>query len=239
MANLFATRLIDINTFSSNNHVDVEISFDKPFTEKVSIDKDNLNHYIFFPKVKVERAKEVSTNNKNYRFIRVFPEQGGMLLKIQEEEDKKINLEISKAQDSYKVRLRIKPKSNYQLGKFKVDSKVGEDVPDMTRNYLISMGFVALLLLIWILTKLFKKSSSTSFFVKNGKNSLKVSVEVQKIIDPQNKIVLIKFAGMNYIVLVGQNNMLLDRYPDKVASSGSKFDTTLKHSQRKLDSLIN
>lgn len=237
--NLFAVKLLNSDTYTNNNHIDIEFSLNAPYKYSAITTKEGLNHYIFFKDIDVERAKEISRESKQYKFVRIFPDNDGLLVKVREKKDK-LNIDISKSKDGYKIKLKIKPQGKYQLGKYKVDPTVGEDVPNLEKNYLISAGFIALLLLIWIIVKLLTKSkNSKNFFVKNGNTALKVEIETQKVIDNQNKIVQIKMGGMIYIVLVGQNNMLLDKFPEKKEEVISKFDANLKSSQKRLNALLN
>ncbi len=238
----YGAKLLDINTYTNTNYTDLKISLDAPYTQKVVLSKDGEDHLILLSGVEVARAKEVAKESKRYKFIRIFPERSGLLFKIREKEQP-LTIDISKSEDRYTLRIRITASSKYQLGNYKVEqAQVGEDVPNLDRNYLISIGFVALLLLIWILVKLLSKSKSgKNFFIKSGKTSLKIEVEVQKVIDNQNKIVQIKLANMNYIVLVGQTNTLLDKFPDPSSSAKkniSKFDTNLEKSHKRFNSLL-
>jgi len=238
--NLYGVKLLDINTFTNQNYTDLKISLDGPYQGKAIISKENDNHLILLKDITSSRAKEVAKETDRYKFIRVFPEREGLLLKIREKETP-LEIEVSKSKDLYTIRLRITPKSKYQLGNYKIqEGDLGSNVPDLDRNYLISAGFVGLLLLLWILVKLISKRSASgnSFFIKHGNTSLKVEVQVQKILDPQNKIVQINIAGMNYLVLVGQNNMLLDKFSDPKKENPRSFNSTLKNSQQRLDSLI-
>ncbi|MCV6607141.1 MAG: hypothetical protein OIF32_02920, partial [Campylobacterales bacterium] len=114
------------------------------------------------------------------------------------------------------------------------------DVVDMEKNYYIVAMFIGVMILLWILGKLFGKNSSKSFFIRSGNEKIPVKMEVQKVIDNNNKIVLLTIANMNYLVLVGSNNnTLLDKFKTGKKNLKTRgFDSKIRKNTNKIDSLI-
>lgn len=234
---LYSSNVIDTNIYTKPNSVAIQFSLDDPFTDSVDFSKKENITYIHIPTVFVKKPKEVLKESELIMFARVFPTDRGTLVKIKEKD--KIDVDLSKSNDLYTIRIVIKKKNgSYQLGKYRVDG-VGEDVVDMTKNYYIAALFVGFMILILIFAKLFSKKGDGGFFIKNGNSKIPITVEVQKIIDNQNKIVLMKIGSMNYLVLVGSTNMLLDKFrTGQKTTKKEKFDASLKRNGLKIDSYM-
>jgi hypothetical protein len=79
----------------------------------------------------------------------------------------------------------------------------------LTQSYMIAGIFLAGLLLLWIMARLVRGGGSGSWLLR-GKNSDIISVVWQKPIDAKNRFILARFRDKEFLLLVGQSNLLLD-----------------------------
>lgn len=65
-----------------------------------------------------------------------------------------------------------------------------------------------------------------------------ISVRFQKSIDSGNSVVMLDFAEQSYLVLMGKNNILLDKFTDNRPVNQDDFETILKNRHQELDDFL-
>lgn len=224
-----ATKLIDLNTYSSKNHVDIIISTDKPYNGETSYLKKNLHQYILFKNLSTSSNKEVAKEHRYYKYIRLYAQGNDTLMEIRLKKDM-LYFNTSLSKDKYSVRVRIThEKPVLKRPKQQAQDNPLSQISDLEQKYLISFAFVGLFLLLWILAKLFDSSK-----IKEEPNPFEVKMSVEKRIDNRNKIVKIRFAKMNYIILMGQTNILIDKFPDHLIAEKKSFGDLIKKDKKNI-----
>lgn len=66
-----------------------------------------------------------------------------------------------------------------------------------------------------------------------------VTIRFQKVIDNQNSVVMLDFMEQSYLVLMGKDNILLDKFTDNKPSTQSEFETILQNRHKQLDDFLN
>lgn len=89
-----------------------------------------------------------------------------------------------------------------------------------------------------------KQSAEKKSIVKNTSNipdiqNSEVSIRFQKNIDENNSVVMLDFQDHSYLVMMGSNNVLLDRFNENLPSSEEEFNIILQEHQHMLDSFLN
>jgi wyosine [tRNA(Phe)-imidazoG37] synthetase (radical SAM superfamily) len=80
-------------------------------------------------------------------------------------------------------------------------------------------------------------ASSTQSNIKNNEIN-DVSIRFQKSIDSNNNVVLLEFAEQSYLVLMGKNNLLLDKFTDNKPVNQDDFENILKNRHQELDDFL-
>jgi mannitol-specific phosphotransferase system IIBC component len=83
-----------------------------------------------------------------------------------------------------------------------------------------------------------KQTSNTPSDTSKQQNS-EVSIRFQKNIDDTNSVVMLDFMQQSYLVMMGSNNVLLDRFKDDLPTSQEEFDVILQEHQHVLDGFLN
>ncbi|MDD2789255.1 MAG: hypothetical protein PHU40_01170 [Sulfurimonas sp.] len=65
-----------------------------------------------------------------------------------------------------------------------------------------------------------------------------ISIRFQKSIDRDNSVVLLEFAEQSYLVLMGKNNLLLDKFTDNKPVNQDDFESILKNRHQELDDFL-
>ncbi|MCV6608017.1 MAG: hypothetical protein OIF32_07395, partial [Campylobacterales bacterium] len=122
-ASLYSANVINSNVYTKSSSVEVHFSLDDPFVGSGDFTKKNKITFIHIPSIFIKNPKEILKESNLIMFLRVFPTDEGMLIKIKEKAG--IDIDISKSNDLYTLKVVIskKPSSKYQLGKYKVDDK--------------------------------------------------------------------------------------------------------------------
>jgi len=94
----------------------------------------------------------------------------------------------------------------------------------------------------WSLNGLTKNvSNNASQAPKTPSNSLGnggVNIRFQKIIDPVHSVAMLDFGTQSYLVLLGNNTILLDKFQDNVPVTQNDFETLLRSKHQELDSFF-
>jgi hypothetical protein len=128
-------------------------------------------------------------------------------------------------------------------------------VSDMTESYYIVMVIlvIGILILFIIKKKLTPKNNSfkqaNELNLQNIPNAVsknqniqqdsEVSIRFQKNIDDTNSVVMLDFLNQSYLVIMGSNNVLLDRFSDDKPTSQEEFNIILQDHQQMLDNFLN
>ena len=86
---------------------------------------------------------------------------------------------------------------------------------------------------------LFKENTSDSVSVPTSSDSREVSIRFQKNLDVQNSVLMLDFDEQSYLVLIGNNNVLLDKFIENKPQSQDEFDSILQDKHEKLESFLN
>jgi hypothetical protein len=65
-----------------------------------------------------------------------------------------------------------------------------------------------------------------------------LSVRFQKSLDSENSVVMLDFAEQSYLVLMGKNNILLDKFTDNKPVNQDDFESILKNRHQELDDFL-
>ncbi len=217
LATLNAARIVDINTYTNKDYTDVVFSLSAPYEPDVTMSNIDLKRFILLKGLHFNKEKQIGKASKRYEYIKIYPRTKAVLIEIREKKDR-LDFKILGSKDKYSIKLRILDQKPVQLASPPKEQMLASDIPDLQDEYLIAFAFVAFFILIWILAKIFGNKDDIV------EDPYTVKVEIQKKIDNQNKIIKVSFAKTNYIMLIGQNNILLDKYTD----SPKTYDDVIK-----------
>jgi len=225
----YASQILNISYFPSNDKIDILFSLDEPFKGKVISTGDNTYQINGISFNRIEQKKF----NDGLNVIISPVSKNSVELKIIDK--KKISIQASLTAKGYGLRVRLLGVSNpkkTQMAQPQTNTKQIQN-NDLGFNF-INYIIVIIILIILIIVLLIIKKKTLQKLPKSLQND-NYKLLYQKMIDPKNRIVLIEIFDKRYLLLLGdKNNILLDNFSQnnqeelKDVSSQNKFDSLLE-----------
>jgi hypothetical protein len=262
---LFASKILSYNIYDRTDRADIMITFDTPYSGVIKQSRTKSKIIIKLEDATIEAPKSKNVGSKFLNSLTITPlqEETQIVAKV----PSSVKLLASKTADGYGLRLRFVTKNAIQKHK-KLQSKHQStlnlsNLPtkkenSMTQSYIIVI--IILLLGIFILFYLKKKAiptvikqkekqktgwlfntNNTSMQQKaeNQQNSNEVSIRFQKAIDQNNSVVMLDFGKESYLVLMGNSNILLDKFHENKPTSQQEFESILQNRHEELENFLN
>lgn len=262
---LYASKILSYNIYERSNRADVMITFDTPFKGVIKQSKSTNKIIIKLENASIESSRTKRVNSDFLHSLTITPLKGQT--QIVAAISPNVRLIASKTSDAYGLRLRFtsakiaKTKTaqastiNNSLSKLPT-KKNGE----MSTSYYIVVTILIIGIIILLVLKKrmmlpgnTKQNKSWLFnsndvkptedkkvdlaFNPNSSDSM-VSIRFQKAIDNQNSVVMLDFGHESYLVLMGNSNILLDKFKDNKPTSQSEFDSILQERNQELEDFL-
>jgi hypothetical protein len=253
---LNASKILSYNVYDRTDRVDVMITFDTPYEGTIKQSTSDSKIIIKLEGASIESTKTKVLSSKFLNSISIVPLSRNT--KIVAEVPAQITFKASKTSDAYGLRLRftaalsntnnIQSQPNNNPFTSKVSSLPTKPTEDLSTNYymvigILLIGIVILFVLKNKINKSANKGSSSSWLFKVANDAHKgtpegVSIRFQKNINEHNSVVMLDFLGQSYLVLMGSNNILLDKFTDNKPATQDDFDTILQNRHQELDDFL-
>ena len=254
---LNASKILSYNVYDRTDRVDVMITFDTPYEGKISQSSSKSTIIIKLEDASIEATKTKVLSSKFLSSISIVPL--AQYTKITAEIPSEIEFKASKTSDAYGLRLRFsnptltqnnalntKIQNATDTQKFTLPTKKSED---LSTNYIIVVGILLIgIVVLFVLKSKMpspgsrNKSNSWLFKVandaKSGNPQDAVTIRFQKTIQDNNSVVMLDFLGQSYLVLMGTNNILLDKFTDNKPVTQDDFETILQNRHQELDDFL-
>jgi len=263
---LYASKILSYNIYDRTDRADIMITFDVPYDGIIKKIRTDSTIIIKLQDASIESSKLKTISSKYIKKLAITPLANYVQLVASVSEG--VTLQVSKTSDAYGLRLRFHEettlqkdtqrssnsasKTTQETKKTNLSSLPTKKVSDMTQSYYIVMVIliIGILILFIIKKKLTPKNNSLKqandlnmpsnvSSVKNNHQDAEVSIRFQKNIDDVNSVVMLDFLNQSYLVMMGSNNVLLDRFSDDKPTSQEEFNIILQDHQQMLDNFLN
>ncbi|MEA2092212.1 MAG: hypothetical protein U9O83_07605 [Campylobacterota bacterium] len=253
---LDASKILSYNIYDRTDRADVMITFDTPYEGiiKQSVSKSKIT--IKLTDTKIESAKVKKLSSKFLYSLSITPMSG--YTQIVASVPEYAQLRASKTSDAYGLRLRftskaaIKTKTATLPSTNPLSNLPTKQDAEMTQSYyiVIAILIIGIIILFFIRKKVTPKKEkaqpSSWLFKANQQNSKipsttqdeNVSIRFQKSLDKGNSVVMLDFGEQSYLVLMGANNILLDKFRDNKPVTKEDFETILQSRHQELDEFL-
>ena len=235
---LLSATITNHNIYKQDESIDLMLTFDKPYLGKISQKKEGESTILMLENIKIEDSINTKVTSDIIQQIKILPYKNQVFIKV--EALKPYEIEASKTIDNYGLRIRVKPKIMKTLQSAKFETKKEQNLSGSFLKVISVLGF--LILLLYLLKRWITNSNQTSnswLFYKDPNKKQNINVLHQKALDTKNRVALLEYNGMNYLLILGSNNLLLDKFKSKEEKeTDQKFDTLLTQNGRKLDDLL-
>jgi len=254
---LYASKILSYNIYDRSDRVDVMITFDTPYDGalKQSISKSKI--IIKLEDSTIESSKLKQLSSKYLSSLTITPMSG--YTQIIATVPASVKLKASKTSDAYGLRLRFSDevaqkntKQSSILNKNPLESLPTKQDDDMSQSYyvVIAVLIIGIAILIFIKMKVTpnrgqtQNGSNNKWLFKSPDNipqttnNSEVTIRFQKSINSENSVVMLDFGIQSYLVLMGTNNILLDKFTDNKPATQEDFETILKERHQELDEFL-
>lgn len=259
---LNASKILSYNIYDRTDRADVMITFDTPYNGKIRQSSSNSKIIIKLDDAFIESSKIKKLSSSYLSSITITPMT--TLTQIVATVPDNIKLKASKTADAYGLRLRFIKKTTSKIDKEKIASKSPSlsSLPTKKNENISSSYYIVITVLILgiiilfvvnkkIALKMGDKKTNPWLFKENNKtesNNEKeltnekgnnVSIKFQKNLNSDNSVVMLEFGNQSYLVLMGNSNILLDKFTDNKPSTQSDFDIILQDRHEELENYFN
>lgn len=261
---LYASKILSYNIYERSDRADVMITFDTPYHGVIKESKSNNKIIIKLQDATIEssKTKKVNSNFLHSLIITPMKNQTQLLASI----SPNTKLVASKTADAYGLRLRFNKKvatqnsfSGFTNDLSALPTKKDEGIS--TRYYIVVgiliIGIIILLALkkklaaqnktpkkdSWLFNANQKEQQSekTHPLTENttqNESQNNVSIRFQKAINSTNSVVMLDFGSESYLVLMGNSNILLDKFQDNIPATQQEFESVLQDRNRELEDFL-
>jgi len=259
---LFASKILSYNIYDRTNHADVMITFDTPYngTIRQSVGKSKI--IIKLENASIESPKIKKVSSKYLHSLTITPMQNQT--QIVASVPSSVKIVASKTADAYGLRLRFLDKhaersstnaqSASQSDSFTLPTKKGDN---LSNSYYIVLTIlvVGIFILFYLRKKIPTQTKQTPTKQKNSwgfqadaaaptntptqQQGNEVTIRFQKAIDEKNSVVMIDFGAQSYLILMGNGNILLDKFTDNIPTSQQEFESILQSRHEELENFLN
>lgn len=259
---LYASKILSYNIYERTDRADVMITFDTPFSGVIKQSKGKNRIIIKLEGASIETSKVKKVNSNYLHSLTITPMKNHT--QILASISPYTKLIASKTSDSYGLRLRFTKKGTAKSTS-NATTSFGTDLSalptkkdgGMSTSYYIVVGILIVGILILLVLKkrmtqpnqnqaqnswLFKSNPAqeTPPAVPTANNEIgsMVSIRFQKSIDSTNSVVMLDFGEESYLVLMGNSNILLDKFRDDKPTTELEFETILQDRNRELEDFL-
>lgn len=255
---LFASKILSYNIYERTDRADVMITFDTPYNGTIKKSVSNSKIIIKLENASIESYKTKKVNSNFLHVLSISPMKNKTLIVASVSPSTK--LLASKTSDSYGLRLRFVSKTIAKVKKVTTNNFSALPTKKTTqisnRYYLVVGILIVAIVILLMLKKKLKLPRETkpkdSWLFKSTNNTLKetqtiqksdvnnnVSIRFQKSINDTNSVVMLDFSNQSYLVLMGNNNILLDKFSDNKPTSQEEFENVLQSRHEELEEFLN
>ncbi|ADN09108.1 hypothetical protein [Sulfurimonas autotrophica] len=258
---LYASKILSYNIYERTDRADVMITFDTPYTGQIkqSVSKSKIILKLEDATIESPKIKKVSSQYLHSLTITPMNNETLIVASIAPS----TRLTASKTSDAYGLRLRFTDKTAVKSSTATTANAIPTNslstLPtkkddNMSQSYYVVIAILVLgiFILLYIKKKMKPMPANTqtpnNWLFKNTQESTtpsnvnmaaqNVSIRFQKAIDDKNSVVMLDFGNQSYLVLMGNSNILLDKFTDNKPTSQKEFDEILQSRHEDLENFL-
>ena len=262
---LFASKILSYNIYERSDRADVMITFDTPYHGVLKQSKSKNRIIIKLQDAQIESSKIKKVNSDYLHALTLTPLKGQTQILATISPD--VRLIASKTSDAYGLRLRFTKKiatskKTSQESQANLSNLPTKKSGEFSKSYyiVVSILIIGIIILLILKKKIAKQTnkpqdswlfnSATQIEQKDkatqnpasthtaSQAQDNVTIRFQKAIDTQNSVVMLEYADVSYLVLMGHSSILLDKFYGNKPNSQQEFETILQDRNQILEDFI-
>ncbi|OHD80035.1 MAG: hypothetical protein A3D90_09900 [Sulfuricurvum sp. RIFCSPHIGHO2_02_FULL_43_9] len=260
---LWGAKVLSYNVYDRNDRVDVMLTFDTPYEGVLRQNRQGDTVIVKLEEAFIEAPKLKDVNSKYLGKLSIAPQGDNIEITAQVSND--VTMQASKTSDSYGLRLRFMHPVVSDIPEVipPVDETAVEGLPtksdsEFEQSYyvVIAILLIGIGILFWLKQNIAKRAetihsepktpwlfnkfsseakSSPAAPVKTSTDMGGVHIRFQKTLDPAHTVAMLDYGTMSYLVLLGNNTLLLDKFQDNIPITQNEFESLLQSKHRELD----
>ncbi|MDP2076836.1 MAG: hypothetical protein Q8N01_01390 [Sulfuricurvum sp.] len=260
---LFGSKILSYNIYDRQDHVDVMLTFDTPYEGVLRQNRQGNIIVIKLEEASIDSPLEKTINSEFLQKLSISPDADQ--IQIVANVPANVTLKASKTSDSYGLRLRFNPLAspmeNNVAGQNAATISTLPTKPgnEFEQSYYVVIGIlvIGIGILFWLKQGIAKKTirmreepkAPWSFNSDKKSNPVLASaaslantlggggvqIRFQKTLDASHSVAMLDFGTQSYLVLLGNNTILLDKFQDNIPISQNEFESMLKSKHQELD----
>jgi len=258
---VWGSKILSYNIYDRHERVDVMLTFDTPYEGVLRQNQQGGVITIKLEEASIDTPLNKNINSSYLQNITITPI--GDQIQITAKVSNNVVLQASKTSDSYGLRLRFSPPVSAPLAteetaenSEKVSSLPTKDGSEFEQSYYVVIGIlvVGIGILFWLKQNIATRATAIHAapktpwpFNTTAKNSVTtpapmsniegsgVQIRFQKSLDPVHSVAMLDFGTQSYLVLLGNNTILLDKFQDNIPITQNEFETLLRSKHQELD----
>lgn len=257
---VWGSKILSYNVYDRHERVDVMLTFDTPYEGVLRQNQQGGLITIKLEEASIDTPLNKNINSTYLQNITITPI--GDQIQITAKVSKNVVLQASKTSDSYGLRLRFSTPAAVPLTAEDTTSKISglptKNGSEFEQSYYVVIGIlvIGIGILFWLKQNIATRATAIHAapktpwtFNTTPKNALPtpnptpistlegsgVQIRFQKTLDPAHSVAMLDFGTQSYLVLLGNNTILLDKFQDNIPITQNEFETLLRSKHQELD----
>lgn len=231
---VFASNILDTKISQMSDRVEIFFNFDTPYTGSIKLNREKDKIKIILEDAKTEDSWLKKIDTPFVYQIALQPKENSSELIVYTIADTAVL--AAKSSNGYRLKLTLK-----KLKQIKQTPKKNSSGYSFLNTLFYIAGSIIIIVLFIFLFFIFASKSrhrikKKSINIKNEKEK-EINIKFEKPLDEHNKIALISFKNINYLVIIGSTNILLGKYKEGEISSEEDFAKLVENTQANIDNL--
>ncbi|MFH0710228.1 MAG: hypothetical protein V2A75_08480 [Pseudomonadota bacterium] len=255
---VWGSKILSYNVYDRHDRVDIMLTFDTPYEGVLRQNQQGGLITIKLEEASIDTPLNKNINSTYLQNITISPI--GDQIQITAKVSNNVVLQASKTSDSYGLRLRFSTPTTVPLTAQDTTEKVSslptKNGSEFEQSYYVVIGIlvIGIGILFWLKQNIASRATAIhaapktpwSFNTATKKtvptptpiSSIEgggVQIRFQKSLDPVHSVAMLDFGTQSYLVLLGNNTILLDKFQDDIPITQNEFETLLRTKHQELD----
>ncbi len=262
---LWGAKILSYNVYDRNDRVDVMLTFDVPYEGVLRQNRQGDTIVIKLEEAFIESPKVKNVNSPYLNRITIAPQGEHLEIIAKVSPDVSMQASKTSDSYGLRLRFMNSAGNNNAQSATPVDETALSGLPTKSNNEFEQSYYVVIAILVigigilfWLKQNIAKRTATMQTqqpktpWLFNNKTATEVQttapasapkntdmggvhIRFQKSLDSVNSVAMLDYGTHSYLVLLGNNTVLLDKFQDNIPVTQSEFEAMLQSKHRELD----
>lgn len=262
---LWGAKILSYNVYDRNDRVDVMLTFDTPYEGVLRQNRIGNTFTVKLEEAFIDDPKVKNVNSKYLNKLTISPQEDHIEIIAEVANDVVMQASKTSDSYGLRLRFIHPTATTTALGETApVGESALNSLPTKRSNefeqsyyVVIAILVIGIAILFWLKQNIAKRTATMKsepktpwLFDKSSvaeskptlSNSLPITgegggvhIRFQKSLDPSHTVAMLDYGTMSYLVLLGNNTLLLDKFQDNIPITQNDFESLLQSKHRELD----